>query len=50
MINEIFGLFADWAEEVLRYAVSRIGDRLPVPVSLQASVGNAEHLTNRAVM
>ena len=37
MVEEIFGLFADWAEEVLRFAMSRIGDNLPVLMSLQAA-------------
>jgi hypothetical protein len=37
MVDEIFGLFEDWAEEVLRFALARIGDELRIPMSLQAA-------------
>lgn len=37
MVNEIFGLFEDWAEEVLRFALSRAGDSLRAPLPLQAA-------------
>ena len=37
MVNEIFALFADWAEEVLRFALTRIGEKLPMPSALQAA-------------
>lgn len=50
MVNEIFGLFEDWAEEVLRFALSRIGDRLAMPVSLQAAACNSEHSVKFALM
>ena len=37
MVDEIFRLFEDWAEEVLRFAVSRIGASVLMHVSLQAA-------------
>ena len=36
MVDEIFGLFEDWAEEVLRYAVSRISDSSPLALEAAA--------------
>ncbi len=37
MVDEIFGLFEEWAEEVFRFAVARIGDGLPMPMALLAA-------------
>lgn len=36
MVAEVFRLFDDWAEEVLRFALSRLGDALPEPRVLSA--------------
>jgi hypothetical protein len=30
LVDEVFALFGDWAEEVLRYAVAQLGDQLPL--------------------
>jgi hypothetical protein len=34
IVDEVFGLFADWAEEVLRFAVARLSDTLSVEFTL----------------
>lgn len=44
MVDEVFALFSDWAEEVLRYAVAQLGDRLPLGFP-PPNVGAAEHMT-----
>lgn len=41
MVNEIFGLFEEWAEEVLRFAVARLGERLTVPAMTLRSVSES---------
>jgi hypothetical protein len=35
LVDEVFGLFADWAEEVLRYAVAQLGDGLTLALAPQ---------------
>lgn len=47
MVDEIFALFSDWAEEVLRFAVAQLGDRmlLTLPPSPQSPVSESERLT-----
>lgn len=47
MVDEVFGLFSDWAEEVLRYAVAQLGDKLPLTFA-SPNDANAEHLTKLA--
>jgi hypothetical protein len=42
MVDEVFGLFEDWAREVLRFAVARLGDTQPMPQQTAAS--DSEHL------
>jgi hypothetical protein len=46
MVDEVFGLFADWAEEVLRFAVAQLDDQRPLtlPPSPHPAVANAEHM------
>lgn len=34
MVDEVFALFADWAEEVLRFALAQLGDQLPLALPL----------------
>lgn len=51
MVHEVFDLFADWAEEVLRFAVAQLGDTRPLqaltlPAPSQIAAPPAEHLTN----
>ena len=36
MVNEIFGLFEDWADEVLRFAATRLDDKLPADHAMSA--------------
>jgi hypothetical protein len=46
-VDEVFTLFADWAEEVLRFAVAQHGDRLPLalPPSSYSAAANSEQMT-----
>ena len=46
-VDEVFALFADWAEEVLRYALAQLGDRLPLALSCPPpnNASRAEHMT-----
>jgi hypothetical protein len=46
-VDEIFALFSDWAEEVLRFAVAQLDDRTPLtlPPSSPSPVAAAERLT-----
>ncbi|HEX8422875.1 MAG TPA: hypothetical protein VF634_05665 [Pyrinomonadaceae bacterium] len=44
MVDEVFGLFSDWAEEVLRYAVAQLGDKLPLTFA-PPNAADAEQLT-----
>jgi hypothetical protein len=45
MVDEVFELFADWAEEVLRFAVAQLGDELPLTLPSPSTVAaNSEHL------
>ncbi|HEX8072562.1 MAG TPA: hypothetical protein VF546_21620 [Pyrinomonadaceae bacterium] len=37
LVREIFALFADWADEVLRYAEAQLGQTARVPRALQAA-------------
>ena len=37
MVDEIFSLFEDWAEEVFRFAASRAAQRLPEPAAMRAA-------------
>jgi hypothetical protein len=32
MVREVFGLFEDWAREVLRFAIARLADTPAVPL------------------
>ncbi|HLL70646.1 MAG TPA: hypothetical protein VK363_04385 [Pyrinomonadaceae bacterium] len=34
MVREVFALFEDWAEEVLRFAVARLSERAPVVMAM----------------
>lgn len=34
MVGEVFALFEDWAEEVLRFALARLGDRPPLLMAM----------------
>jgi hypothetical protein len=45
-VDEIFDLFSDWAEEVLRFAVAQLGDRMPLtlPPSPHPAVAASERL------
>lgn len=50
MVDEIFDLFSDWAEEVLRFAVAQLGDRMlltlpPSPPSPVAAAGRLSELS-----
>lgn len=47
MVDEVFALFDDWAEEVLRYAVAQLSDKLPLTLlSPPPNAGlNSAHLT-----
>jgi hypothetical protein len=42
MVGEVFGLFEDWAREVLRFAVARLGVIHPMPP--QTNAPDSEHL------
>lgn len=51
MVDEVFALFSDWAEEVLRFAVARLGDRMllrlpPSPPSPVAASGRFSELSS----
>lgn len=49
LVDEVFGLFEDWAEEVLRFANAQLGDRLPLtlpPMQPQTGSLNAGYLMN----
>jgi hypothetical protein len=44
MVNEVFDLFADWAEEVLRFAVAQLSDSvMPALMPPSHAVAQAEH-------
>lgn len=46
MVHEVFDLFADWAEEVLRFAIAQLSDKLPLPLMPPPNAAaNSEHLT-----
>ena len=44
-VDEIFALFGDWAEEVLRYALAQLGDQLPLALLSPTNTLHSEHLT-----
>lgn len=50
-VDEVFALFSDWAEEVLRFAITQLGDRLPLtlpspsPHSVAASSEQVDRLS-----
>jgi hypothetical protein len=46
MVSEVFGLFEEWAGEVLRYAEAQLSNRQTVPAL--AAVPDSEHLTELA--
>jgi hypothetical protein len=46
MVDEVFALFGDWAEEVLRFSITQLSDRMPLALPpSQAAVSNSEYLT-----
>jgi hypothetical protein len=49
MVDEVFALFSDWAEEVLRFAIAQLGDRMPltIPSSSPNSVAAGSEQVDR---
>jgi hypothetical protein len=46
MVDEIFSLFSDWAEEVLRYAVAQLSYKSPRAFPPLNASAHGEDLTN----
>jgi hypothetical protein len=46
MVNEVFGLFGDWAEEVFRFAIAQLSAKLPLALPPSPTTdSNSEYLT-----
>lgn len=48
MVTEVFGLFEEWAGEVLRFALAQTDNGRPTPSPMQIAAPNPEHLTELA--
>jgi hypothetical protein len=44
IVHEVFDLFADWAEEVLRFAVTQLSDKLSLTLPTQTAASTSGHL------
>jgi hypothetical protein len=46
MVNEVFGLFGDWAEEVFRFAITQLSAKLPLALAPSpTTASDSEYMT-----